>query len=470
AYEIMLSESQERMLMILRPGATELAYKIFAKWELDAAVIGSLTNDAMMRIDYQGKIEALMPLKPLVDDAPQYDRPAAPTPVPDDFKDSELDDDANAPQSPELLLGELAQLLGKPDFCSKAWIYQQFDSLVGGNVVMSNGTDRRGDAAVVRIEGAHENGRVKGVTVTVAGTPHFCAANAKRGGEWVVLEAWRKLTATGSMPIALTNNLNFGNPERPPIMRQFIDVIHGMSAACRALDLPIVSGNVSLYNETDGVGIMPTPVVGGVGVMSDCRQAVPRHIMQAGCEIYALPMRPYGINKTKEQGYTNYLGNAAWRREFFRADTPAKDWKTGQPPEIFYDIERKLGEIIRQAAAEKLIAACHQVNDGGMLVALAEMLLSDPQAIIGAEINLPGGLPPHYHAFGSGIYSYVVAIRSDAKDKFLALCAAYDITPTHLGQSRNDNWLAIKNGVGGINLSDLGKKYFNALRDYMENN
>ena len=257
AYEIMLSESQERMLMILRPGATELAYKIFAKWELDAAVIGKLTNDAMMRIDYQGKIEALMPLKPLVDDAPHYDRPAAPAPVGDDFVDSELDEYANAPNGKALLLSELAELLGKPDFCSKAWIYQQFDALVGGNVVMSNATDIRGDAAVVRIEGAngvHENDRAKGVTVTVAGNPHFCAAHAHRGGEWVVLEAWRKLTATGSMPIALTNNLNFGNPERPPIMRQFIDAINGMSAACRAFELPIVSGNVSLYNETDGWG------------------------------------------------------------------------------------------------------------------------------------------------------------------------------------------------------------------------
>ena len=216
---------------------------------------------------------------------------------------------------------------------------------------------------------------------------------------------------------------------------------------------------------------MPTPVVGGVGVLADCRLALPRHLTEAGCEIYALPMRRFGTHQTTEPRDTNYLGNAAWRREFFRGKTPASAWKTGQPPEIFYDIERKLGEIIRQAAAQKLIAACHHVNDGGMLVSLAEMLLSDPNATIGAEISLPGGMPPHYHAFGAGIYSYVLAIRpqSDTNEKFLALCKEYEINPTHLGQSRKDGWLRIK-GASGLSLADLGKKYFNALTDYMENN
>ncbi|MDI9349590.1 MAG: phosphoribosylformylglycinamidine synthase subunit PurL [Candidatus Symbiobacter sp.] len=459
AYEIMLSESQERMLMILRPGATAAAQKIFAKWDLDAAVIGVLTDDGMIRIDYQGKTEAFMPLAPLVDESPQYDRPAAPPQTQTVFNDASL-----PPPPPEKLLPMLAEMLGKPDFCGKDWITQQFDSLVGGQVVMSNATDRRGDAAVVRIDGSK-----KGVAMNVVGNPHYCAANAKRGGEWVVLEAWRKLTATGATPIALTNNLNFGNPERPEIMRQFIDAIAGMSAACQALDLPIVSGNVSLYNETDGVGIMPTPVVGGVGVLSDYRLALPKHITGVSWQIFALSFPRYHSPRHHEQK-RGYLGASAWRRIFFPPDFPSDSAAAAAaPPEIDYGLEIAFAQIVRQAAQRQIISACHAVGAGGLFMALAKMLLGQPHTNIGARISLPSYLLPHIYGFGEGVGGYLIAInpRAAKPRDFLALCDSLGVKPEYLGISINDSKLSLP-GLGSISLADLARPYFNALPGYMD--
>ncbi len=257
AYEMMLSESQERMLMVLRPDRQDVARKIFEKWELDFAVIGHLTDTGRITVRHQGRVEADIPLAPLADQAPLYHRPHTAPPIP-----APLGEVAD----PVGLEAALLTLLACPDLCSRAWITDQYDSTVGGQTVRRPGA---ADAAIVRIEGGS-----RALALTTDCTPRYCAADPRTGGAQAVAEAWRNITATGARPLAVTDNLNFGNPEKPEIMGQFVAAIAGMAEACRALDFPVVSGNVSLYNETQGTGVLPTPAIGGLGVIDDAAQAV----------------------------------------------------------------------------------------------------------------------------------------------------------------------------------------------------
>jgi phosphoribosylformylglycinamidine synthase len=249
AYEMMLSESQERMLMVLQPGKEDLARKIFEKWDLDFAVVGHLTESGRMVIKHHGQIVGDLPIDPLAEASPEYDRPWVPTPTRPVIDPRSL----AAPEDP---CAVLRRLLASPDLCAKRWIWEQYDHMVMADTVARPG----GDAAVVRIHGTD-----RALAATVDCTPRYCLADPKAGGAQAVAEAWRNLTAVGARPLAVTDNLNFGNPERPEIMGQLVGAIEGMGAACRALDFPVVSGNVSLYNETNGQAILPTPVIGGVG-------------------------------------------------------------------------------------------------------------------------------------------------------------------------------------------------------------
>jgi phosphoribosylformylglycinamidine synthase len=251
AYEMMLSESQERMLMVLQPGKEDLARGIFEKWDLDFAVVGHLTETGRMVIMHNGEIVGDLPIDPLAEASPEYDRPWVPTPARPVIDPRSL----AAPEDP---CAVLKQLLASPNLCGKRWIWEQYDHMVMADTVVRPG----GDAAVVRI---HGSGRALAATVDC--TPRYCLADPKAGGAQAVAEAWRNLTAVGARPLAVTDNLNFGNPERPEIMGQLVGAIEGMGAACRALDFPVVSGNVSLYNETNGQAILPTPVIGGVGLL-----------------------------------------------------------------------------------------------------------------------------------------------------------------------------------------------------------
>ncbi len=251
AYEMMLSESQERMLMILRPGAEDIAERIFRKWELDFAVIGRLTDSGRIVIRHRGAVEADIPLAPLESAAPLYRRPTAETPKPPVL-------DAAAIADPVGIEEALRRLVGSPDLCSRRWIWDQYDSAVGGQTVKRPGAS---DAAIVKIDGHR-----RALALTTDCTPRYCAADPEEGGRQAVAEAWRNITATGATPLAITDNMNFGNPEKPEIMGQFAAAVRGMAAACTALDFPVVSGNVSLYNETsDGRGggraILPTPAI-----------------------------------------------------------------------------------------------------------------------------------------------------------------------------------------------------------------
>ncbi|MBX9594944.1 MAG: phosphoribosylformylglycinamidine synthase subunit PurL, partial [Roseomonas sp.] len=247
AYEMMLSESQERMLMILKPGREAEAEAIFHKWELDFAVIGHLTDTGRIVIRHKGVVEADIPLAPLESEAPLYRRPTAETP-----KQPVLD--AAAIEAPMAPLAALEKLVGSLDLCSRRWIWDQYDSTVGGQTVKRPGG---ADAAVVKLEGLK-----RGLAITTDCTPRYCQADPEAGGAQAVAEAWRNLTAVGALPLAITDNMNFGNPEKPEIMGQFAAAVRGMAAACIALDFPVVSGNVSLYNETEGRAILPTPAIG----------------------------------------------------------------------------------------------------------------------------------------------------------------------------------------------------------------
>ena len=259
AYEMMLSESQERMLIVLRPDRTEAARAIFDKWGLDFAIVGHLTDTGRIVVRHRGVTEADIPLAPLADQAPLYTRPTAETPKQPVINPSKVENRFGLRES-------LLRLVATPDLCSRAWIWNQYDSTVGGQTVKRPGA---ADAAVVRIEG-----HARALAITTDVTPRYCAADPEAGGAQAVAEAWRNLTAVGARPLAITDNMNFGNPEKPEVMGQFAAAIRGMSAACRALDFPVVSGNVSLYNETDGNSILPTPAIGGVGVLDDAATAV----------------------------------------------------------------------------------------------------------------------------------------------------------------------------------------------------
>ena len=264
AYEFMLSESQERMLMVLRPDREDTARAIFEKWELDFAVIGHLTDTGRIVVRHRGVVEADIPLAPLNDEAPLYHRPTAETAKRAPINPAKVEDRVG-------LTGALWKLIQCPDIASRAWVWDQYDSTVGGQTVKRPGA---ADAAVVKLEGL-----ARALALTTDCTPRYCAADPEEGGKQAVAEAWRNLTAVGARPLALTDNMNFGNPERPEIMGQFAAAIRGMAAACEALDFPVVSGNVSLYNETRDpnghVGaILPTPAIGGLGVLDDAEKAV----------------------------------------------------------------------------------------------------------------------------------------------------------------------------------------------------
>ena len=394
AYEMMLSESQERMLIVLRPEREAVARAIFAKWELDFSVIGRLTDSGRIVVRHQGRVEADIALAPLAEQAPLYRRPTAPTPPPPPL---------GAPADPVGLAEALRRLLACPDLCSRAWIYDQYDATVGGQTVKRPGA---ADAAVVRIEG-----HARALALTTDCTPRYCAADAEAGGAQAVAEAWRNLTAVGARPLAITDNLNFGNPEKPAVMGQFAAAIRGMAAACRALDFPVVSGNVSLYNETEGRAILPTPAIGGLGVLDDAAQAV------------GIALRP-GLDLVLLGATAGHLGQSLWLREIAGQEA-------GPPPPVDLAAERRTGDFVRARILAGSVAACHDVADGGLLVAVAEMALAGD---VGVRLGPgPEDLPAAAFWFGEDQGRYVLAV-ADAP-ALLAAAAVAGVPARLLGAS-----------------------------------
>ena len=375
AYEMMLSESQERMLMVLRPDRQDVARAIFEKWDLDFAVIGVLTDTGRIVVKHQGEIEADIPLDPLAEQAPLYHRPTEETP-----KRAALGEVAD----PVGLAAALEKLIACPDLASRAWVWDQYDSTVGGQTVKRPGG---ADAAIVKIEG-----RKLALALTTDCTPRYVHADPEAGGAQAVAEAWRNITATGARPLAITDNMNFANPEKPLIMGQFAASIRGMSAACVALDFPVVSGNVSLYNETEGKPILPTPAIGGLGVLEDAAQAV------------GLGLAP-GLDLVLVGGTKGWLGQSLWLREVAGRED-------GPPPPVDLAAERFNGDFVRGQILEGHVRACHDVSDGGLLVAVTEMALGGD---CGAHL-LPGpaGVVAHAFWFGEDQGRYVLAVQDAA--------------------------------------------------------
>lgn len=395
-YEIMLSESQERMLMILKPGSEHIARAIFEKWDLDFAVIGQTTDDQRLRLMMYGECWCDIPVPPLVDQSPLYDRPSVKPLAPKPLNDQEFDnlyaDGAN-------ILTDLRQLLGCPDLASKRWIWEQYDSLVGGETIFSPGIAetqalKGGDAAIVKIPN-HD----KALALSSDVTPRYVHANPYEGGKQAVAESWRNITATGATPLAITNNLNFGNPEKPEIMGQIVAALDGMGEACRALDYPIVSGNVSLYNETSGRAIQPTPTIGGVGLIGDYRRSCGLGFTHEGHTILVVG--------NGRDGHKGHLGQSLYLREIHGRED-------GDAPPVDLALEKKNGDFVRQYILAGKIAACHDVSDGGLLVAVAEMAMASGIGALVDQIS-PGAAS---YWFGEDQARYV--ITTDDPDMIMA--------------------------------------------------
>jgi phosphoribosylformylglycinamidine synthase subunit PurL len=370
AYEIMLSESQERMLMILRPGSEGEARRIFEKWELDFAVIGRVTDTGRLVLRMSGEIVAEIPIEPLVTAAPVYERSWL-------RRDPEPDiDPAVFPDRDPLDC--LQRLLASPSLASKRWIWEQYDHLVMGNTVKRPG----GDAAVVRV--AHGG---KALALVTDCTPRYCHADPARGAAQAVAESWRNLTAVGAEPLAVTDNLNFGNPGRPEIMGEFVGAIEGIREACLMLDYPVVSGNVSFYNETEGSAILPTPVIGGVGLITDARNAVDLALKRDGDTLVLIG----------ETG--GHVGCSVYLREIEGSEN-------GPPPPVDLAAERRNGDFVRAQIGAGAIAACHDLSDGGLLVALAKMAMAGGRGV--SLVPFPRELPRSAFLFGEDQARYLV--------------------------------------------------------------
>lgn len=427
AYEMMLSESQERMLMVLHPEKEEEAEAIFRKWGLDFAVIGKTTDDLRFRIKRHGEVMADLPIKELGDQAPEYDRPWVPTPKPAPLAIGDV-------PAPNDLAEVLVQMLGLPDMCSRRWVWEQYDHLIQGNTAIGPG----GDAAVVRVD--HSG---KGLAFTLDVSPRYCAADPHEGGKQAVAECWRNLTAVGAEPLAITDNLNFGNPEKPDIMGQFVGCIQGIGEACRALDFPVVSGNVSLYNETNGKGILPTPAIGGVGLLPDISKRATIAFKAAG-EAIAV------IGETKGHlGQSIYLRDILARRE-------------GAPPPVDLAAERRNGDFVRAEIRAGALSAVHDVSDGGIFVALAEMAIAGG---IGARVDAPRDIALHAWAFGEDQGRYVVTMPETAVRSFLERAAKAGVPAARIGATEGSELTL--DGCNPISLQRLRTTHEGWLPAYM---
>jgi phosphoribosylformylglycinamidine synthase subunit PurL len=386
-YEMMLSESQERMLMVLKPGREAMAEAIFHKWELDFAIIGEVTDTGHMVLDWNGEVVADIPLGPLADDAPQYDRPYISK---EEYKVwANVKPLGDIPESTDIA-ADLLKLMASPDIASRRWIYEQYDQKVGGDTVQAPG----GDAAVVRVHGTD-----KALAMTTDCTPRYCYADPYEGGKQAIAEAYRNLSAVGATPLAVTNCLNFGNPQRPEIMAQFVGCLEGMADACRVLDFPIVSGNVSLYNESKATGggsaILPTPAIGAVGLLKDWRKAVGIGFREEGSAIVLL-----SDGECSDRHTPGHLGQSLWLREIASRED-------GEAPEVDLKFERRIGEFVQEIVRNGQALSVHDVSDGGWLVTIAEMALAGG---IGARI-LPDWLVSADWAFGEHQGRYIVETR-----------------------------------------------------------
>jgi phosphoribosylformylglycinamidine synthase II len=434
AYEMMLSESQERMLMVLKPEKEKEAEAVFRKWGLDFAVVGETTADKRFIVRHRSEAMADLPIKELGSEAPVYHRPFVFMPKPHAIP-------ADAVPPPESLAEALETLIATPDLCSKRWVWEQYDHIIGGNTVQRPG----GDAAVVRVaEGP------KALALTTDVTPRYCEANPHQGGMQAVVECWRNLTAVGATPLAVTDNLNFGNPERPEIMGQFVGCVRGIGEACKELDFPVVSGNVSLYNETKTAGeefgraILPTPTIGGVGLIDDFSRSATLAFKREGEAILL-------IGET-----TGWLGQSIYLREICGREE-------GAPPPVDLVEERENGDFVRALILEGFATAAHDLSDGGLAVALAEMAMASG---IGAALTeAPSDIPAHAYWFGEDQARYLVTVPADRADAVMARAQDLSLNALRVGVTGGDALLLP--GERPLDVAALRERFERWLPDYM---
>ena len=408
AYEMMLSESQERMLMVLRPEKEAAARAVFEKWDLDFAIVGETIAEDRFIIEHGGQVKADLPLSPLSGQAPEYDRPWQPTP----------------PVAP---LGEVPQidpidglraLIGSPNYGARNWVFEQYDTMVMADTVRTPGLG----AGLVRVHGSD-----KILAFTADVTPRYVRANPVEGGKQAVAEAFRNLCAVGAKPLATTDNLNFGNPEKPEIMGQFVGAIEGIGAACAALDMPIVSGNVSLYNETDGEPILPTPTIGAVGLIDHAEQVIGTAVREGHVALL--------LGET-----AGHLGQSALLAEVFNREE-------GDAPPVDLEAERRNGEFIR--ANRDLVRACTDLSDGGLALAAFELAEA---AGVGVQIDA-GDTPT---LFGEDQGRYLIACNFDQAEALMAAAAQAGVALTAVGRFGGDE---VRLGGVSAPLAELSALY-----------
>jgi len=401
AYEMMLSESQERMLMVLKPEKEKEAEAIFRKWGLDFAVVGHTTADLRFIVRHGGDVMVDLPIKELGDQAPEYKRAFVqglkPAPV-----------SARTVTPPIGISDALEKLIATPDVCSKRWVWEQYDHIILGNTVQRPG----GDAAVIRVEDGP-----KGLALTTDVTPRYCEADPFEGGKQAVAECWRNLTAVGARPLAITDNLNFGNPERPEIMGQFVGCIRGIAEACKVLDFPVVSGNVSLYNETNGSAILPTPSIGGVGVLADFSKSASLAFKREGDAVIL-------IGETQ-----GWLGQSLYLRDICGRED-------GAPPPVDLIEEKENGDFVRALILDGSVSAVHDLSDGGLLVAIAEMAMASG---LGVTLDAaPDDVAAHAYWFGEDQARYLVTVPAAQAEAVLAKAHQASIPAQQIGVTGGD--------------------------------
>ncbi|MCV6586559.1 MAG: phosphoribosylformylglycinamidine synthase subunit PurL, partial [Marinibacterium sp.] len=414
AYEMMLSESQERMLMVLRPEKEAEARAVFEKWDLDFAIVGETIAEDRFLILHNGEVKADLPLATLSGSAPEYDRPWEPTPPAEEM--------ADVPQIDPI--DGLRALLSSPNHAAKQWVYEQYDSMVMADTIRNPGQG----AGIVRVHGTD-----KALAFTSDVTPRYVRANPVEGGKQAVAEAWRNLCAVGAKPLATTDNLNFGNPEKPEIMGQFVGALQGIGAACSALDMPIVSGNVSLYNETDGQAILPTPTIGAVGLIAHTDEVIGAPVFDGDMVLV--------VGET-----TGHLGQSALLAEVFnRTD--------GDAPSVDLDAEKRNGDFIRDNHAQ--ISACTDLSDGGLALAAFELAEAH-----GMGVQIDAGDTPTL--FGEDQARYLVVCGFDAAEWLMANAAKAGVAVTCVGRMGGD---AVRMGGSEASLGELQAIYRSSFAD-----
>ena len=419
AYELMLSESQERMLMVLDPSKEEMARDIFKKWDLEFEVIGKVTDTKRLILMMNGKEEASIPINILVEDAPEYQRDyivEEPSPI-KEYKSEDFDQNN--------ILNDLNTMIMHPDLSSRKWIWEQYDHMVMADTVVRPGSD----AAVVRVHGTN-----KGLAMSTDCSPVYCKHNPYEGGKHAVVETWRNIIASGALPIAITDCMNFGNPEKPEIMGQFVECIRGMGDACSKLNYPVVSGNVSLYNETNGEGIYPTPAIGGVGLIKDLSNVKTLSLKEDGNFLCV-------VGKT-----ANHLGSSKYI-------SIIQSKEEGGTPEINLDTELRNGNFVMDAINQKLIASAHDVGEGGILVAISEMCMSGN---LGITIEIETDFP-HGYFFAEDQSRYLLEVSPNNYDECQKLANNNDVHFEKIGIVGGDI-ISIKN-IGDQEVSALKRSF-----------